>query len=105
VAQEVHAEFRRGQPVPGIVGVRYGIEEVRQWYFEVWNKPNLPAFCAGTRGQYFGMYWNTAESLKEVDAGIRVGGPATAANAWIADFLDFCSATTGRPRQHAQLFQ
>ena len=23
---------------------RYGVEEVRQWFFEVWNEPNLDAF-------------------------------------------------------------
>lgn len=28
---------------------RYGVEEVRTWFFEVWNEPNLKAFWAGTR--------------------------------------------------------
>ncbi len=23
---------------------RYGVSEVREWFFEVWNEPNLPAF-------------------------------------------------------------
>ena len=35
---------------------RYGIDEVRRWYFEVWNEPNLPAFWAGTQAEYFELY-------------------------------------------------
>jgi xylan 1,4-beta-xylosidase len=69
---------------------RYGLDEVRRWYFEVWNEPNLPAFWAGTREQYFELYRHTAEAIKGVDAELRVGGPATAANAWLPEFLDFC---------------
>ena len=26
---------------------RYGVGEVRQWFFEVWNEPNLEAFGSG----------------------------------------------------------
>jgi xylan 1,4-beta-xylosidase len=69
---------------------RYGIEEVRRWYFEVWNEPNLSAFWAGTQEQYFELYRHTVRALKGWDARLRVGGPATAANAWIPEFLDFC---------------
>lgn len=56
---------------------RYGIEEVRQWYFEVWNEPNLPLFFAGTRSEYFELYRVTAGAVKQVDPQLRVGGPAT----------------------------
>jgi xylan 1,4-beta-xylosidase len=56
---------------------RYGIDEVRTWYFEVWNEPNLHAFFDGTRTQYFELYKVTARALKQVDAQLRVGGPAT----------------------------
>jgi xylan 1,4-beta-xylosidase len=70
---------------------RYGLDEVRQWYFEVWNEPNLPAFWAGTREDYFELYRHTARALKGVDAALRVGGPATAANAWVEEFLAFCT--------------
>lgn len=69
---------------------RYGRDEVRQWYFEVWNEPNLRAFWAGTREQYYELYRHTVEAIKGVDAELRVGGPATAANAWLPEFLDFC---------------
>lgn len=69
---------------------RYGVEEVREWFFEVWNEPNLKAFWTGSRDDYFWLYRHTAEAIKSVDASLRVGGPATAGNEWIEEFLDFC---------------
>ena len=57
---------------------RYGIEEVSSWYFEVWNEPDLTdGFFDGTRDEYFELYRITALAVKEVDARLRVGGPAT----------------------------
>jgi len=56
---------------------RYGAEEVRQWYFEVWNEPNLPVFFKGTQEEYFALYKATAKTLKDIDPVLRVGGPAT----------------------------
>lgn len=56
---------------------RYGLDEVRTWYFEVWNEPNLHPFFRGTRSQYFELYQTTARALKEIDPQLRVGGPAT----------------------------
>lgn len=69
---------------------RYGIEEVRQWFFEVWNEPNLKDFWDGTQDDYFKLYRFTVEAIKKVDKSLRVGGPATAKNEWIADFIGFC---------------
>ena len=70
---------------------RYGIDEVSHWYFEVWNEPNLD-FWAGNPKQatYWTLYDHTARSLKAVDARLRVGGPATAQAAWVADFIRHC---------------
>lgn len=57
---------------------RYGIDEVRQWRFEVWNEPNLvPLFWTGTRTQYFELYEATARAVKEIDSSLLVGGPST----------------------------
>lgn len=56
---------------------RYGIEEVRKWYFEVWNEPNLWPFFHGTRSQYFELYKVTVRAVKDIDSRLRVGGPAT----------------------------
>ncbi len=101
---------------------RYGAAEVRRWYFEVWNEPNLHGFFAGTQAQYFELYKVTVGTIKEIDPALRVGGPATsnfnldedaikAARAtgkafdpmaipwkpvWIEDFLSYCK-TNGLP--------
>jgi len=98
---------------------RYGIDEVRRWYFEVWNEPNLTdSFFRGTQQQYFELYNITAKTIKKIDPDLRVGGPATSnfnldpdalakAQAsgkpfdpltipwipvWIEDFLTYCKA-------------
>ncbi len=70
---------------------RYGLSEVREWFFEVWNEPNLEAFWTGKQSDYFTLYRHTAEAIKAIDVEIKVGGPATAANAWIRDFVAFCN--------------
>jgi xylan 1,4-beta-xylosidase len=58
---------------------RYGIDEVRRWYFEVWNEPNLyeSFFRGGSQEQYFELYRVTVQTIKAIDPGLRVGGPAT----------------------------
>ncbi len=58
---------------------QYGIAEVRKWPFEVWNEPNLYSFYNGDQQSYFNLYRYAAEAIKNVDASIRVGGPATSA--------------------------
>jgi len=72
---------------------RYGIDEVSQWYFEVWNEPNID-FWGGIprKGSYFELYAHTARALKAVSPRLRVGGPATAAAAWVDDFLKYDAA-------------
>jgi xylan 1,4-beta-xylosidase len=70
---------------------RYGIDEVAQWYFEVWNEPNLD-FWAGEPKQatYWELYDHTALAIKGVSPRLRVGGPATAQAAWVDDFIRHC---------------
>ncbi len=70
---------------------RYGIEEVRQWYFEVWNEPNID-FWTGkpAKETYFELYDAAARAVKAVDGRLRVGGPATAQAAWTGDFIRHC---------------
>lgn len=68
---------------------RYGKDEVRSWYFEVWNEPNLSGFWEGAdQKAYFELYDQTAKTIKSIDPALRVGGPATAGAAWIPEFLD-----------------
>ena len=71
---------------------RYGANEVKTWYFEVWNEPNLNVngFWAGTQEEYFKLYKYSAEAIKSVNKEYRVGGPATAGAAWEPEMIDFC---------------
>jgi xylan 1,4-beta-xylosidase len=67
---------------------RYGIDEVSQWYFEVWNEPNLDFWAGDPKEQtYYQLYDVTARSLKSVSPRLRVGGPATAQAAWVDRFI------------------
>ena len=81
---------------------RYGRAEVRSWFFEVWNEPNLGGpdspfgFWSATKEEYWKLYDVTAAAVKEVDSALRVGGPATSNNAWLPEFLVHCR-TSGAP--------
>jgi xylan 1,4-beta-xylosidase len=67
---------------------RYGKDEVRSWFFEVWNEPNLSGFWEGAdQKAYFDLYDLTAKTIKAIDPQLRVGGPSTAGAAWVPEFL------------------
>jgi len=71
---------------------RYGQAEVKTWYFEVWNEPNLQTmFFTGTQAEYFKLYRETANTIKSVAKEYRVGGPATAGNGWVPEMISFCN--------------
>jgi xylan 1,4-beta-xylosidase len=78
---------------------RYGLGEVRQWFFEVWNEPNLggpktpQGFWGGTMDEYFKLYKYAVEGIKKVDSRLRVGGPASSDGEWITDLIQFCEAS------------
>src|SRR6266849_6239957 len=72
---------------------RYGEDEVSQWYFEVWNEPNID-FWAGNpkESTYYDLYDRAALAIKRVSPRRRIGGPATAQAAWADRFLAHCKA-------------
>ena len=72
---------------------RYGIDEVSQWYFEVWNEPNID-FWAGDPKEptYYHLYDVSARALKRVNPRLRVGGPSTAQAAWVDRFIQHCAS-------------
>ncbi len=72
---------------------RYGIEAVSEWYFEVWNEPDI-AFWNGSRDEYFRLYDVSRRAIKAVSPRLRVGGPATSKTAWIPEFLDHVSQSS-----------
>lgn len=77
----------------GHVRERYGVEEVRGWYFELWNEPNLDGFWEkADQGAYFNLYKDTVRTIKAIDPALKVGGPATAGAAWVPEFLGYAAA-------------
>jgi xylan 1,4-beta-xylosidase len=71
---------------------RYGIDEVSQWYFEVWNEPNLDFWAGEPKEQtYYQLYDVTAKAIKAVSSRLRVGGPSTAQAAWVDRFIRHCA--------------
>ncbi len=70
---------------------RYGIDEVSQWYFEVWNEPNIDFWVGNPKeATYYELYDRAARAIKRVSRRLRVGGPATAQAAWVDRFLAHC---------------
>ncbi len=65
---------------------RYGVEEMRTWYYEIWNEPDswptkhLPVF--------FRLYDTFASVVKSFDGGFRVGGPGCFNMYFLYDFLE-----------------
>jgi xylan 1,4-beta-xylosidase len=55
---------------------RYGRAAVLQWYFEVWNEPDIEYFH-GTEAEYLKLYDYAVAGVRAALPGARVGGPAT----------------------------
>ena len=74
---------------------RYGRDEVRQWFFEVWNEPNHPAFWSPNdeskrKEEYFELFKLTSDAVKAVDPTLHVGGPSGAGPVWIPELIAYC---------------
>ena len=85
---------------------RYGIDEVRTWFFEVWNEPNLKAFWPGHAEEYFKLY----RHYRGGDQGggrstCEVGGPGHGQGRMDSGIPRFLreKSPAGRLRQHAPL--
>lgn len=68
---------------------RYGLDEVRKWYFEVWNEPNLSGFWSGSQDEYWKLYTASAKAVKGVDAQLKIGGPASSKGNWIKEIITY----------------
>jgi xylan 1,4-beta-xylosidase len=83
---------------------RYGQQAVLQWYFEVWNEPDID-YWHGTPEEYWKLYDYAVAGVRAALPGARVGGPATTsprndkANGYLQGFLTHVatgkSAATG----------
>lgn len=75
---------------------RYGVEEVKQWYFEVWNEPDLSGVCwAGRKEEYFSFYESTVRVIKSILPELKIGGPALGYGSlwndtWAEEFMEYC---------------
>lgn len=69
---------------------RFGIDEVQQWYFEVWNEPDFYVFWRGTFEDYCLLYKNTYQTIKGLNPAYKVGGPSVNNIDYFQGFLDFC---------------
>jgi len=57
---------------------RYGKSEIRAWFFETSNEPDLPHFWKYDVNTFLNYYDACSEGLKEADGEIVFGGPGTA---------------------------
>jgi xylan 1,4-beta-xylosidase len=71
----------------GHLVARYGLAEVVQWPFEVWNEPNLRLFWSADESDYLRLYDATVGAVRSVDERLQVGGPATAGVGWVDDLV------------------
>jgi xylan 1,4-beta-xylosidase len=71
---------------------RYGAEEVRSWYFVLWNEPDLPngAYFGSSLSNYLKMYDFFADGAKAADPQVKVGGVEIALEGWFSPFLQHC---------------
>jgi len=78
---------------------RYGKAEVKSWWWEVWNEPNID-YWKGSEQEYFKLYDYTVNAVRRALPEAKVGGPATTgpgwdqAARWLRDFLEHCRNST-----------
>ncbi|HEX2143237.1 MAG TPA: hypothetical protein VHG10_01895 [Glycomyces sp.] len=72
---------------------RYGLNEVEQWYWEVWNEPNgSGGYWGGTPEEFRKLHDYAIDAVRATVPTARVGGPDTAGpgGQWMRDFLEHC---------------
>jgi xylan 1,4-beta-xylosidase len=55
---------------------RYG-KQIENWYFEVWNEPNIINYWLGSFEDYCQLYDYSVEAIKSINPNLKIGGPAT----------------------------
>ena len=76
---------------------RYGEDEVKSWWWEVWNEPNI-GYWRGTQEEYFKLYDYAADGVKRALPEARIGGPSTTGPRWdkaasyLENFLKHCAS-------------
>ena len=86
---------------------RYGVDEVKTWYFELWNEPDLSYYWRGSVDEFNKLYDFTVAAVKTACPDARVGGPGTTnprrdakSGDYLEKFLEHCAggvnAVTGQ---------
>ena len=74
---------------------RYGVNEVKTWYWEVWNEPDI-GYWQGTPEEFQKLYDFAADGVKRALPEARIGGPeVTGPNSartqqMLKDFIEHC---------------
>lgn len=75
---------------------RYGEKEVKTWWWEVWNEPNI-GYWKGTPEEYLMLYDYAADAVKRALPEARIGGPTSTGPGWdkaavyLQNFLKHCA--------------
>jgi xylan 1,4-beta-xylosidase len=74
---------------------RYGMAEVEQWYWEVWNESNAgggKGYWGGTPAEYQKLYDYSATAVRRAIPNAKIGGAdsAGAGGSWSRNFIQHC---------------
>ena len=74
---------------------RYGMAEVEQWYWEVWNESNAgngKGYWGGTPAEYQKLYDYSAAAVRRAIPNAKIGGAdsAGAGGQWSRNFIQHC---------------
>jgi xylan 1,4-beta-xylosidase len=72
---------------------RYGRAEVEQWYWEVWNEPNGPAYWHASPEEFYRLHDYAVDAVRRALPTARVGGADVAGNGgkFMQDFMAHCA--------------
>jgi xylan 1,4-beta-xylosidase len=75
---------------------RYGTQRVSEWYWELWNEPDI-GYWQGSVEEYCQLYDVTVAAARRALPAARVGGPATTdrGTEFLARFLEHCLGAAG----------
>jgi len=75
---------------------RYGRDEMRKWYFEVWNEANGKSYWRGTPEEFYKLHDYAIAGIRRAFPEARVGGPDVAGSggAFMDGFLQHVATGT-----------
>lgn len=73
---------------------KYGLNEVKKWYFQIWNAPDLSeVFWYEDKDKFFDFFKSTYNSIKDICSDAKIGPPGLLPHnkfEWMDGFLKFC---------------